>query len=248
MNVFVKVIGFSADERHALQTLFHLSKDFDVGFTLWHPSDLLAPHVLLLDADSHEAALEVQSPMFRPLTKFIVVGDSALVDGAWKVLSRPLQWRQVLQELEALFAATQTDIPIHTPEDDASTVMTGIPPGYKTGLIIGLPREQQLYLKALLSLQGIAHVVEAENAGCATECLGKQCFDIVIISCSLPDADTAAFIHALQMQVRPPHAIVVVVPRGNTWERRNAIENWGVTGILDVPITPHQVGEMLARL
>lgn len=42
MNVFVKVVGFSADERDALQTLFHLSKDLDVSFKLWQVGEMFA--------------------------------------------------------------------------------------------------------------------------------------------------------------------------------------------------------------
>lgn len=248
MHVSIKVIGFSADERHALQTLFHLSEDGDVRFKLWHPGDLLAPNVLLLDADSHEAALEVQSPAFRPHTKSIVVGQSAIVDGAWKVVSRPLQWKQVLRELEALFTVAQADIPIHEPGADALAAEASIPPGYKTGLIVGLSREQQFYLKARLSLQGIAHVVEAADAGYAAEHLGKQGFDIVIVSCSLPDANAAALIQALHTHVRPPHAIVVVIPHDGSWALRQEMENLGVAGVLDTPFTPHQVCEMFARL
>lgn len=248
MNVLVKVIGFSAEERHAIQTLLRLSEDGDVRFKLWRPGDSLAPNVLLLDADSHEAALEVQSPTFTPQTKSIVVGgDGASIGGAWKVFQRPLNWAEVLRELEALFVTTQTDIPIHTPEDESQACVVPIPPGYKTALIIGLPREHQMYLKARLSLQGIAHVLEASDAGQAAEYLGQQGFDIVIVSQSLPDADAASLIQALRAHACAPHAIIVVVAR-NSWASLQKIENLGVTGVLELPFMPHQVGELFARI
>lgn len=248
MNVLVKVVGFSADERHAIQTVLRLSEDSDVRFRLWRPDGGLAPNVLLLDADSHEAALEVQSPTFHVHTKSIVVGDAAMIDGAWKVFARPVEWAQVVQELELLFGSTQSDISIHAPDDVAALAEPMIPPGYKTGIIIGLPREQQLYLKARLSLQGIAHVVEAANAGQATEYLGKQGFDVVIVSQSLPDADTPALVQALlRSHMCPPHAIIAVVAHGG-WELRQQLEDAGVTGLLEMPFTPHQVGELFARL
>lgn len=249
MNFFVKVIGFSTEERHALQTLFGLSAGHEVRFKLWHSSDLLAPHVLLLDAESHEAALEVQSPAFRPHTKTIVIGDGGLVNSAWKVVPRPLQWKQVLTELEALFTTPPANDRLHTPDEgDEQASDANIPPGYKTGIIIGLSREQQLYLKARLSLQGIAHVVETADAGQAAEHLGQHGFDIVIVSSSLPDADVCALVQALHIHVRPPYAIVAVVPKDCHWTQRQEIENSGVTGILEAPFVPQQVSTVFAHL
>lgn len=251
MNVFVKAIGFSADERHALQTIFRLSEGHDVQYKLWHPARLLAPHVVLLDADSHEAALELQSPTFRAHTKTIVVGDSGFFLGAWKVVSRPLQWKQVIAELDALFAnGLQTVAQLHesTQDGDDQVSVAGIPPGYKTALIIGMSREEQLYLKARLSLQGIAHVAEARDAGQAVEHLGYQGVDIVIVSSQLPDANAGALIQALKSNVRPPYAIVAVVPHDCSWVQRQQIESAGATGMLETPFVPHRVGEMFANL
>ena len=34
-RVFVKVLGFSDVERHALNTLFRLSEDRETGYALW---------------------------------------------------------------------------------------------------------------------------------------------------------------------------------------------------------------------
>lgn len=249
MNILVKVIGFSSEERHAIQTLLRLSEEGDVRFRLWRGADKLAPNVLLLDADSHEAALEVQSPTFTPQTKSIVVGGAAgaSIDGAWRVFQRPLNWAEVLRGLEALFVTAQTDILLHAPEDALQPGAALIPPGYKTALIIGLSREQQMYLKARLSLQGIAHVMEAIDAGQAAEHLGQQGFDIVIVSQQLPDADSAALIQALRAHAHSPHAIIVVMAQ-NDWASVQKIESWGVTGVLELPFVPHQVGELFARI
>lgn len=248
MNVLVKVVGFSADERHAVQTLLRLSQDSDVRYRLWCTGDTLAPNVLLLDADSHEAALEMQSPTFPAHTKSMVVGDAVSIADAWRVFRRPLEWAQIARELDALFVSAQPDIPIHAPDEIPPSEELPIPPGYKTGLIIGLPREQQLYLKARLSLQGIAHVVEVANAGEATEYLGKQGFDVVIVSQCLPDADTPALVLALRRSdVCPPRDIIAVLsPDG--WESRQQLEDSGVTGVLDLPFTPQQVSGLFARL
>lgn len=249
MHVLVKVVGFSVDERHAIQTLLHLSEDGDVRFKLWKPEDGLAPNVFLLDADSHETAMEVQSPAFTPQTQSIVVGEGIRIDRAWRVFKRPLNWADVLRELELLFGTEQADIEIHTPEDDVRVSSSKVAPGYKTALIIGLSREHQLYLKARLALQGIVHVVEANDAGQAAQYLGEQQqgFGIVIVSEHLPDADTAALINALRSHTNAPHAIIVIPDQADCATLQK-IENWGGTGVLELPFLPQQVRKMFARI
>ena len=246
MNVWVRVIGFSADERHAIQTMLHLSEEFGVRFKWWQPGYLLAPNVVLIDADSHEAELQIHSPAFNSQTKSLVVGRGMVVEGAWKVFDRPLDWALIVRELESLFVAPRLDIDLHTPEEFASTEAM-IPPGYKTALIIGLEREEQLYLKARLSLQGIAHVAEVANAGEAAELLGRQGFEIVILSGVLPDADAGLLVQVLREHLHPPQSIIAVLDRGN-WPLLQRMEGQGVTTVLERPFLPHQVAEVFARL
>ena len=246
MNVWVRVIGFSPDERHAIQTLLHLSETFSVRFKLWHPGYLLAPNVMLIDADSHEAELEIHSPGFHSQTKSLVIGRGLVIASAWKVLDRPVEWGQVLRELEILFVAPQLDVDLHTPEEFAAT-QTMIPPGYKTALIIGLAREEQFYLKARLSLQGISHVAEVGNAGNASELMGRQFFEIVILDAALPDADAPLLIQVLREHLHPPKAIIAVLDQAN-WEVLRMMEEQGVTAVLERPFIPAQVGEVFSRL
>lgn len=246
MNVWVRVVGFSPDERHAIQTLLQLSEAFPVRFKLWRPGYLLAPNVVLIDADSHEAELEVHSPGFHSQTKSLVVGRGLILESAWKVLDRPLDWAQVLRDLETLFVAPQLDIDLHAPEDFAATE-TMIPPGYKTALIIGLAREEQFYLKARLSLQGISHVAEVDSAGAASELMGRQGFEIVILSASLPDADAGTLIQVLREHLHPPKAIIAVLDQAH-WGTLQIMEERGVTAVLEQPFIPSQVGEVFSRL
>jgi CheY-like chemotaxis protein len=246
MNVWVKVIGFSTEERHAIHTMLRLSGESGVRFRAWQPGDHLAPNVVLIDADSHEAELEVHSPTFNPKTKSLVVGGAMAIDGAWRTFERPLDWSQVLRALELLFVVAQTDRAQQSNRDHESAIAL-IPPGYKTALIIGLEREEQLYLKARLSLQGIAHVVEAANVGQASELLGRQGFEIVLLSTRLADADSASLIQALREHVQPPQAIIAVLDKAS-WESQQILEAQGVFGVLERPFIPHQVGEVFSRL
>ena len=69
----------------------------------------------------------------------------------------------------------------------------------------------------------------------------------MIVSQHLPDADTASLVQALRTHACAPHAIIVVMAEGN-WASLQKIESLGVTGVLELPFSPHQVGELFARL
>lgn len=247
MNVWVRVIGFSSEERHAIQTLLHLSESGDVRFRLWQPGYLLSPNVVIIDADSHEAELQVHSPGFNPQTKALVVGHGLNLASAWRVLERPLDWAKVLHELEALFVCDLPDLTLHDPDEAFASTQAMIPPGYKTALVIGLAREDQLYLKARLSLQGIAHVSEVANAAQAAEALAVRGYDIVIISASLPDADVCPLVQVLQEQAQAPQTIIVVVERTD-WHTARQLESLGIAGVLERPFEPHLVAELFGRV
>jgi hypothetical protein len=69
--VWVKVVGFSDTERHSINTLLRLSEGACPTYVLWTPDTQAAPNVLLLDADSYEAGLEMVSPRFNSNVKYI---------------------------------------------------------------------------------------------------------------------------------------------------------------------------------
>lgn len=242
MIVWVKVIGLMGEERHALQTMLRLSFDEGTRFRLWSPGMALAPNVLLIDSESHEAALEIQSRAFNPKTKSIVVGRALEVPGSWRVLERPVDWSVLLGELKALFVAP-TDELLSDPED--ANREPGIPPGYKRGLIVGLEREQQMYLKARLALQGIAHVDECQTVADAMGYLNRQAYDVLILSQILPEVDVPALVQGVNEAATPRHEIITVSSSAN-WKLNEKMGELGVLGVLELPFSPQKVGELFA--
>lgn len=248
MNVWVKVVGFSTEERHAIQTMLRLSQESSIRFKWWVPTCGLAPNLLLLDTESHEAELEVQSPSFNPFTKSIVVGGALSVPGTWRQIERPLDWRQMLREFETLFVSAEIDLLLHEPGSSKEHPGTeSIPPGFKTGLIVGLSREEQFYLKARLALQGIAHVEEVDDATQAAEQMGSHRYDMVIVAYPLPDVDARSFIQVLLERREAPMEVVVVLTEP-AWKETLDMESTGIRGVLETPFLPHQVGELISQL
>ena len=108
-GVLVKVVGFSDVERHALNTVFRLSQERDVYYAPWQPGDVTTavPPVVLADGNSAEAVL-LQAREPAEGQRLIWVGDGA-PDHVWRVLGRPLNWAELVDDLDAVFAATQSD-------------------------------------------------------------------------------------------------------------------------------------------
>ena len=79
--VMVKVMGFSDKERHSLNTLFRLSSRQIPSYQLWTLESVSQPHVALIDVDSYEATLELESPNFNPNLKVIAIGKAPRVCG-----------------------------------------------------------------------------------------------------------------------------------------------------------------------
>ncbi|MEO8119797.1 MAG: response regulator, partial [Rhodoferax sp.] len=61
-SVYVKVVGFTDIERHALNTLFRLSTGQSTSYGLWTPEAPVPPRLALIDLDAYEAGLALASP------------------------------------------------------------------------------------------------------------------------------------------------------------------------------------------
>ena len=103
-SIWVKVVGFSANERHSLNTLFRLSVRQTPAYCLWTPDAPAPPHVTLIDTDCHEAEVELASPTFNPHLKIICVGSKSHTN-AWRSFQRPVDWNAMVQVLDGLFAS-----------------------------------------------------------------------------------------------------------------------------------------------
>lgn len=251
MNVWVQVIGFTSEERHAIHTLFQLSQARETKFHWWSETGAHPPHVHLVDLESHEAELAIQSPNFCTNTKSLVVGNGLVVGGCWRVFERPLAWGAVIETLESLFEHVH---PVNDSVDRADGAQTlpmevplSVPPGFKTGLIVGLAREEQLYLKARLALQGIAHVEETTSIDAAIESMQRRRTDILILGRTIPAVDVVAFVQA-QRERRVGHMEIVVVLDEKPLDSIENLEDQGMCHTLCTPLAPHQVHSIFCRL
>lgn len=118
--VLIKVLGFTDVERHAINSLFRLSQERALSYALWQPQSRIAPHLLLMDGQSHEAGLELAARALQaqelaaqgktPVNAIWVAAEGAAeattakLPGIWRSFPRPVHWPALVQALDALFA------------------------------------------------------------------------------------------------------------------------------------------------
>lgn len=242
-TIWVKIVGFSAVERHALNTLFRLSIRQTPAYRLWVPDAPAPPHVSLVDMDCHEAEVELASPTFNPNQKIIGVGVRTH-SLAWRSFQRPVDWNALLQVLDGLFAS-QACVDVDTGFDTLDE--KNVPPGVRVSLLVGLTRDERMYLRARLALAGLTDVDEADTAEQAGTCVARRHYDVVIVSLELSDADPWALVQTLKTLLTPPHAVLVATGHPS-WLVMEHAEQAGCAGLLEIPFNPPQVQSLLSKV
>jgi CheY-like chemotaxis protein len=241
--VWVKVVGFSDTERHSINTLLRLSEGACPTYVLWTPDTQAAPNVLLLDADSYEAGLEMVSPRFNSNVKYICVGDQP--DGnAWRSFARPVDWPGLIQVLDGLFTAqgeVDIDIGLHTDIDKT------VPPGVRVSLVVGMSREERLYLRARLAIAGLTDVDEVDTVQDANARTVERRYDLVVVSLDVQDSDPWSLVESLKHLPEPPHAVMVAT-HTPSWRSMERAEQLGCLGLLEIPFNPQQVMGLLHKV
>jgi CheY-like chemotaxis protein len=236
-RVFIKVVGFSDEERHALNTVFRLSEQCLTMYQLWTPTAPEPPRVALLDGQSWEARVEAESPL-RPDVRLLWVGANAPA-AVWRAFPRPLPWPDVLDALDQLFAPEAAEAELDLGPD---SVMS-----QKHALIVSAERDQRLYLRARLALARLTLADEAETGAQALELARARPYDLALVDCNLADMDAWALLRQLRQGPNAiPHVAMTRAERSVS-ERMRA---WlgGAEALLENPPHPGRLDAWLSRI
>jgi CheY-like chemotaxis protein len=243
-RVFVKVVGFTDVERHALNTVFRLYGQGETHYCLWMVDAPEAPQLALIDGQAYEAPLQLESPAQDGL-KVIWVGESPPPD-AWRVFHRPIAWPDVVQAMDDVFETPRPlDFDLDSRGSFADTVPPDVPPG-KRALIASADRDERLYLRAKLALADLTRADEAETAAQALELTRANQYDVALVDFALPDMNAWVLLKELA-GAKPaiPH-VIVTKARASILERLRA-RLGGVEGVFDKPPHPGKLQDLLQR-
>lgn len=236
-RIFIKVVGFSDEERHALNTVFRLSEQCLTMYQLWTPTAPEPPRVVLLDGQSWEARVEAESRL-RDI-RVIWVGDNPPAN-VWRAFPRPLAWPEVIEALDAMFAP---DAGLDLDLGDApDSVMS-----QKQALIVSSSRDQRLYLRARLALGRLTLADEAETGAQALEMTRAKQYDVALVDCMLSDLDPWLVLRQLRHGAHPiPHVAMTQAARSVS-ERVRA---WlgGAEALLENPPNPGRLDAWLSQI
>lgn len=242
--VFIKVVGFNDVERHALNTVFRLSGQREIVYSLWLDGAPERPKLALVDGESEEARMELAASPESGL-KLIWIGNDA-PENAWRSFQRPLSWPDVVNAMDELFTP-----PMDFELDFDSSEMDTLPPPAeepgKRALIACADREERLYLRAKLALVELTHADEAETGAQALELARTHQYSVAVLDFALPDVNGWALLKELrQAQPAIPHLIL-------TKEKASATERvrawWaGAAGCFDKPPHPGKLHDLLQRV
>jgi CheY-like chemotaxis protein len=244
-NTWVKVVGFSDVERHSLNTMFRLSDRVVPSYALWSCEQPELPNVVLVDVDSYEGTMELESPLFNPHVKLICVGQTPNPK-AWRNYPRPVDWHGLVNSLEQLFLPPAgLDVDLDFDADTAPSELTPI--GRKLVLLVGLNRDDALYMRARLSLAGITDVEDVETAAQASDRLAQRVYQLIVVSLELAGADPWALVEALMNEDAQTRSVIVAT-KSPTWPAMEHAERLGCAGLLEIPFVPQQVYDLIRRI
>ncbi|MBX3660126.1 MAG: response regulator [Ramlibacter sp.] len=251
-RVFIKVVGFTDVERHALNTVFRLSGERDAAYALWAPDAPSAPQLALIDGQSYEARLELALPSADPSLKMIWVGD-APPPSAWRSFSRPLLWPHVLHAVDTLFGVAEApavDLDLDLDFDAQGGPDTLPPeevPTAARALLINPDGEERLYLRARLALAGVVFMDEASSVAEALAMMQSQPYAVVVADLAAPGMGGWQGAQQLQAAATPPASLLISTSLGG-WRVRRQARKAGVQGLMHKPFDPTELADLLRKV
>jgi CheY-like chemotaxis protein len=245
-RVFVKVLGFTDVERHALNTVFRLSEESDPAYALWTPEAPDAAQLALIDGESYEARLEMESPGMEGL-KLIWVGTAA-PDNVWRTFQRPLAWPDVVRSMDELFVPAEVlDFDLDSDTGGPETLPPPPEAPRKRALIASGDRNERLYLRAKLALAHLTQADEAETAAQALELTRANQYDVALVDFALPGVSGWDLLKELS-NTKPAIPHVIITKDGASFVERARAWIGGAEAFFDKPPHPGKLHDLLRKV
>jgi CheY-like chemotaxis protein len=242
-RVFVNVVGFSDEERHALNLLFRISGEQGTPFVLWEPNAPEPAKLAIIDGQSYEAPVELELRRNADIP-IIWIGNEPH-PRARQHFSRPIAWPEVVQAMDELFPAPpDLDLDFDSVDTQPPDPLPANAPPPKRVLIASADRNERLYMRAKLSLVNLTQADDAESAAEALELARMNDYELAIVDFELPGSKGWDFMRDLKGGQRPIAKTIVIAERGGIMERIRARLD-GMHGFLVKPPNPARLHLLL---
>jgi CheY-like chemotaxis protein len=248
-TLFVKVVGFSDVERHALNSLFRLSLDPSsqrvAGYALWEPNAPAPAQLALMDgADIHSLA-ELKALDTLKNMRVIWVGTRSPSAKVVRMLERPLHWPDVLRAMDEACKASQ-GISIELENIQRNTVtptLAATALSHKRALLAGIGAPDKTYLWSKLLSTGNWHIDEATTLSFARSLLQAHRYDFVVIDLAQRKAD---FWQTVRLAAKSK-AMVLLIGNDVGMTARVFAKLCGASAAMQKPLEPNELLELLLK-
>jgi CheY-like chemotaxis protein len=260
----VKLVGFSAGERHAFDSLLRMSMQRSPSYALWSPKYNRPPTVAVVDSSCAEA---VQSLMddHRTQIRALWIGPHAPLL-AWRSIPKPIAWVQILKGMDDAYAASLLDavdndldfeigdaLQTAASQPPSSTLMgMSLPPPRRQLLVVDDDATTRMYLRAKLSILPETEVDEAHDGASALTMVRRKDYSGVLLDVSMPgEMDGYELCRAIKrMPVvpgAPPIKVFLITSRSSIIDRmRGAL--CGADAYITKPPHPGRLAELVNTL
>ena len=253
-RVLVRVVGFTAVERHALNTVFRLSQDRqsarEWSYEPWTDGAQTAPRLALIDGSSPDASEALAEIEALGGVGIIWVGSISPAK-AWKAYQRPMAWPAILASMDEYFTPhSQLDVDFGDDTWPSVLESTGAhmfpDQDLRRALIADADHATRMYLRTKLASFGITNVDEATSILEAREFLSTDrakptSYDIVVVDLDLPGGDPWTVFGA----ARNPRLKLVTQARLSLASRMTAKVN-GCSS-MGKPLDPARLNELIDK-
>ena len=248
-TVFVKVVGFTDEERQALGLMFRMSEEQSTSFFAWTPGVAEPAALMLLDGSAAESRGIAESSRGANVP-VIWVDDEPLADAA-RWFRRPIAWPELIQAMDELFPLDPTDssFDLDLGGDEAETRPPDTQPSIEArhrALIASPSLDERLYLRAKLSLAGLTQADDAETAAQALELVRDNDYAVAIVDLGLGGMRGFELLFELRSGKRSIPMVIVTASRPTLVERMRA-RRMGIAALFDKPPHPEKLHALLVQ-
>lgn len=241
-RIFVRVVGFSDVERHALNSVFRLSEERETVYSAWTSQAPSPARLVLVDGQGAEAAQEMAPPQGDgPHPHLFWVGTVAPAHAA-RTFQRPLHWPDVVQAMDEIFAPA--------PELDFDLEIGGPPPrdggATRRVLIADGDAEARLYWRAKFAGLRFPEMDEAASAEQARSMAASGAYHVALVSFDLPGGAWGLAAELMGGSRPIPH--VVLLTQDRSWPILLRARSAGLAACLRRPPRPEVMLRLLRKL
>ncbi len=195
-TVFVLVYGFGPTERHAIKSMFELSRERQTVYLPWREGAARRASIILVDGSSEGARRGFSQAMAeRPdlLPIWVVNSEADEVFAPPNVLDvflRPIDWQGLIGAMDTLFNVHGHDsgaVDLDLDRIEATDTTPDVIESVERMLLVEPSRDRRLFIRAAMAARGYCELDDVESCVEGRSLLHHQGYAVAMINVEVED-------------------------------------------------------------